>query len=98
MLVIRNPDGSALDPGTWFVRVQNDTSVQVNFTISVSFEFITAHGEIRLFLFPLTGGGLRLQWNSDPGATYERKFEAAGRFEITCSPHPFMKSVVEVKP
>jgi plastocyanin len=40
-------------------------------------------------------------WTSpliEPGATYERKFEVAGRYEITCSPHPFMKSVVEVMP
>jgi plastocyanin len=40
-------------------------------------------------------------WTSpllEPGGTYEHKFESAGRFEITCSPHPFMKSVVEVVP
>jgi plastocyanin len=40
-------------------------------------------------------------WTSsliEPGGTYERTFDVAGRFEITCSPHPFMKSVVEVKP
>lgn len=40
-------------------------------------------------------------WTSpliQPGGTWQRTFETAGRFEITCTPHPFMKGVVEVKP
>lgn len=40
-------------------------------------------------------------WTSpliQPGATWQRTFDMAGRFEITCTPHPFMKGVVEVKP
>jgi plastocyanin len=39
-------------------------------------------------------------WESplmQPGGTYRRTFNQAGRFEITCGPHPFMKAVVEVK-
>ena len=40
-------------------------------------------------------------WTSaaiDPGGTYRRVFTTAGRHEITCTPHPFMKMVVEVLP
>ena len=39
-------------------------------------------------------------WESpqiQPGATYRRTFTRAGRFEITCGPHPFMKQIVEVR-
>lgn len=38
-------------------------------------------------------------WTSpllQPGDTYSHTFESAGRFEITCTPHPFMKQIVEV--
>jgi plastocyanin len=41
------------------------------------------------------------RWTSaaiEPGATYRRVFTAPGRHEITCTPHPFMKMVVEVVP
>ncbi|HEY0673080.1 MAG TPA: plastocyanin/azurin family copper-binding protein [Longimicrobiales bacterium] len=40
-------------------------------------------------------------WTSpllDPGQTYRRVFGNPGRFDITCTPHPFMKMVVEVVP
>ncbi|HEX6557821.1 MAG TPA: cupredoxin family copper-binding protein [Longimicrobiales bacterium] len=40
-------------------------------------------------------------WTSpllQPGATYVHKFDVAGRYEIQCTPHPFMKMVVEVQP
>jgi plastocyanin len=40
-------------------------------------------------------------WTSpliDPGRTYRRVFDTAGTYRITCTPHPFMKAVVEVVP
>lgn len=40
-------------------------------------------------------------WTSpliEPGQTYQRVFEKPGTFAITCTPHPFMKSTVEVVP
>jgi plastocyanin len=40
-------------------------------------------------------------WTSpllQPGVTYTHTFAQPGRYEITCKPHPFMKSVVEVRP
>lgn len=40
-------------------------------------------------------------WTSpllQPGATYVRAFTQPGSYEIVCTPHPFMTSVVEVKP
>lgn len=39
-------------------------------------------------------------WTSpllQPRDTYEHTFASAGRFEITCTPHPFMKQIVEVE-
>jgi len=72
VLVINNVDGSQIVPGTWYVRVANDTSVQVNYTVTVTFEYIIPPGDIVIFPFLLSGGaGLRLSWNSEPGATYE---------------------------
>jgi plastocyanin len=38
-------------------------------------------------------------WTSpmiEPGRTYRRVFTSPGTFNITCTPHPFMKAVVEV--
>ena len=40
-------------------------------------------------------------WTSpliEPGQTYQRVFEKPGTYAITCTPHPFMKSTVEVVP
>ena len=40
-------------------------------------------------------------WTSpliEPGQTYHRVFEKPGTYAITCTPHPFMKSTVEVVP
>lgn len=40
-------------------------------------------------------------WTSaliQPGAVYTHTFEQAGRYEITCMPHPFMKMTIEVRP
>ena len=40
-------------------------------------------------------------WTSpllQPGATYVHAFAQPGRYEITCTPHPFMSSLVEVLP
>ena len=39
-------------------------------------------------------------WDSgliEPGKSFERKFDRAGRFEYLCTPHPFMKAVVVVE-
>jgi plastocyanin len=39
-------------------------------------------------------------WESteiQPGGSWRRTFDRAGRFEITCGPHPFMKQIVEVR-
>jgi plastocyanin len=39
-------------------------------------------------------------WESplmQPGQTYQHTFANAGQVEIICGPHPFMKSVVEVR-
>jgi hypothetical protein len=70
-LRIENPNGSPLTPGTWYVRVVNDTALPVNFTVSVQLEPMTPPGQINLLLFPQTGGGLQLQWNSEVGMTYD---------------------------
>lgn len=40
-------------------------------------------------------------WTSpliDPGKSYAHRFDAAGTYRIICTPHPFMKAVVEVVP
>jgi plastocyanin len=39
-------------------------------------------------------------WESpqiDPGGSYRRAFNQPGRYEVTCGPHPFMKTIVEVR-
>ena len=39
-------------------------------------------------------------WESpeiQPGGSWSRRFDRAGRYEITCGPHPFMKQIVEVR-
>ena len=39
-------------------------------------------------------------WGSpviEPGGTFRKKFAAAGKFEILCTPHPTMKNTVVVK-
>lgn len=40
-------------------------------------------------------------WTSpllQPGAVFVRTFDQPGRYEIVCTPHPFMKMIVEVTP
>ena len=40
-------------------------------------------------------------WNSgliQPGATWGRRFDRPGTYEIHCLPHPFMKATVVVVP
>lgn len=70
VLTIDTTSGIPLTPGTWFVRVGNNTGVPVNFTITVTMELIIPPGEIRIDAF-LIAGELTLSWNSTPGVTYE---------------------------
>ena len=40
-------------------------------------------------------------WTSpliQPGKSYRHVFQGAGTYQIVCTPHPFMKAVVEVAP
>jgi hypothetical protein len=70
VLVISNGDGSPLTPGTWYVRVANDTTVAVDYNVTVRFEFMTPPGQIEV-RFVQVGSVTRLQWNSDIGSVYE---------------------------
>jgi hypothetical protein len=71
VLVISNSDGSALIPGTWFVRVVNDTTAPVNYTVSVRFELMTPPGQVTIEFIRLPGV-TRLQLvGAQPGVNYE---------------------------
>ena len=70
-LVIGPTTGPTVDQGVWYVRIVNESAVQVNFTVQVTFQMITPPGQIQLFIFLNSLGGVQLQWNSEPGVTYE---------------------------
>jgi hypothetical protein len=70
-LTISTSSGIPLTPGRWYVRVGNNTSVQVNYTITVTMELTTPPGVIVVEALLLPTGELGLQWNSEVGAVYE---------------------------
>ena len=87
----------------------NATNAQADVTVEMrSIQFVPATVRVRVGRavlwknndqFAHTVTAADGSWTSpliEPGKTYRRVFEAPGTYAITCTPHPFMKSTVEV--